>query len=122
MSIPLGQTPGMCKNWSNVWTSRQFSLANVLPPLLVLVNCLALQSIRPIFKNINCHFLINTGGDMINCQMLSHLGLIMYQMPRVCLEGWVGGGGMLMAGIDSHITSYFNLKFWHFTHLQQAKG
>ena len=30
---------------------------------------------------------------MINCQMLSHLGLIMYQMPRVCLEGGGGGGG-----------------------------
>ena len=43
-------------------------------------------------------FVCKCPGDTINCQTPGTPGLIVYQMPGVCQEG------MLVAGIDSHIT------------------
>ena len=57
-SIPLGKSRAFEKNWSNARFCGQFFLANAPIPFLstMMVKC---PSMRPIYKNISCHFLIN---------------------------------------------------------------
>ena len=49
------QTLGIWKKLTSAWLSRQFSLTTSPIPTMM-VKCPAPQSIKPIYKNISCHF------------------------------------------------------------------